>query len=161
MKRLSLSFLIIGLSVSVMAQKKYEPTWQSIDSRPIPEWYQDAKFGIFIHWGVYSVPAWSPKGTYAEWYQYWLQQKTLSGNGNFTGREVPDYHAKKYGEGSSTRVELVDQLKYATAGQASRYGRGDSLCFPFFFIRHSYQASGMKCLREGVKACFLGTISPM
>jgi alpha-L-fucosidase len=94
----------------VFAQKKYEPTWESIDSRPIPEWYQDAKFGIFIHWGVYSVPAWSPKGTYAEWYQYWLQQKTLWGNGKFTGNEIVDYHAKKYGA-DTPYYKLVDDFK--------------------------------------------------
>ncbi|KAJ9592723.1 hypothetical protein L9F63_015603, partial [Diploptera punctata] len=36
---------------------KYEPTWESLDSRPLPQWYDDAKFGIFIHWGVFSVPS--------------------------------------------------------------------------------------------------------
>lgn len=35
----------------------YEPTWESLDKRPIPQWFQDAKFGIFLHWGLYSVPA--------------------------------------------------------------------------------------------------------
>jgi len=40
---------------------KYEPAWESLDSRPIPQWYPEAKFGIFIHWGVYSVPAWADK----------------------------------------------------------------------------------------------------
>ena len=44
------------------AEKKYEPTWESLDRRPCPAWFHDAKFGIFIHWGVYSVPAWAPKG---------------------------------------------------------------------------------------------------
>lgn len=34
----------------------YEPTWDSLDSRPLPKWYDDAKVGIFLHWGVYSVP---------------------------------------------------------------------------------------------------------
>ncbi len=77
--------------------KKYKADWESIDSRPVPEWFQDAKFGIFIHWGPYSVPAWSPKGTYSEWYQYWMQNKTLYGNGNFKGTEVFDYHEKTYG----------------------------------------------------------------
>ena len=47
---------------------KYEPNWASLDKRPAPEWYLDAKFGIFIHWGVYAVPAWAPVGQYAEWY---------------------------------------------------------------------------------------------
>src|SRR3954467_15068130 len=50
------------------AAKRYEANWDSIDSRPTPEWWSDAKFGIFIHWGVYSVPAFAPKGEYAEWY---------------------------------------------------------------------------------------------
>jgi len=44
---------------------RYEPTWDSLDSRPLPSWYDDAKFGIFVHWGVYSVPAFS-----GEWFWY-------------------------------------------------------------------------------------------
>ncbi len=35
----------------------YRPDWNSIDRRPTPRWYSEVKFGIFIHWGVYSVPA--------------------------------------------------------------------------------------------------------
>jgi len=68
---------------------QYQPNWDSINSRPIPEWYQDAKFGIFIHWGVYSVPSWSPVGNYAEWYWYNLAQ----GSGN----PVYEFHVKTYG----------------------------------------------------------------
>lgn len=37
-------------------KEPYDPTWESLDTRPIPEWYDDNKIGIFIHWGVYSVP---------------------------------------------------------------------------------------------------------
>ena len=48
---------------------QYKATWQSLDTRPVPQWYTDGKFGIFIHWGVYSVPGFSKKGEYAEWYQ--------------------------------------------------------------------------------------------
>lgn len=81
-----------------MGQKSYAPEWKSLDARPTPSWFGDAKFGIFIHWGLYSVPMWSPKGTYSEWYKYWLDRKTLLGNGNFTGTEVYDYHKKMYGE---------------------------------------------------------------
>ena len=36
---------------------KYQPNWSSIDSRPLPPWYDEAKLGIFIHWGVFSVPS--------------------------------------------------------------------------------------------------------
>ena len=36
---------------------QYTPEWSSLDKRPLPTWYDDAKVGIFIHWGVFSVPA--------------------------------------------------------------------------------------------------------
>jgi alpha-L-fucosidase len=48
----------------------YEPTYGSIYAHESPSWYNNAKFGIFIHWGVYSVPAWGNSGdkeVYAEW----------------------------------------------------------------------------------------------
>ncbi len=48
----------------------YENNWKSLNSRPVPEWFADAKFGIFIHWGLYSVPAYAPVKDYAEWYGY-------------------------------------------------------------------------------------------
>jgi alpha-L-fucosidase len=48
------------ISTAAPAQRQYTPDWASIDSRPLPQWFTDAKFGIFIHWGVYSVPAWGP-----------------------------------------------------------------------------------------------------
>jgi alpha-L-fucosidase len=50
------------------AETHYEANWASLDTRACPDWYLDAKFGIFIHWGVYSVPSWGVKGEYAEWY---------------------------------------------------------------------------------------------
>ena len=53
-----------------MTVSRYEPTWQSLKKYSVPEWYKDAKFGIFIHWGVYSVPAfgneWYPHNMYLE-----------------------------------------------------------------------------------------------
>ena len=44
-------------------QGPFRPDWESLQKYEVPEWYKDAKFGIFIHWGVYSVPAFSN-----EWY---------------------------------------------------------------------------------------------
>jgi len=72
------------------AAERYEPTWESLDARPTPQWFRDAKFGIFVCWGLYSVPAWTPKGHYAEWYQYWLQEKAFDG-------QVAEFHARTYG----------------------------------------------------------------
>ena len=45
---------------------KYQPNWNSIDSRPLPGWFDEAKIGIFIHWGVFSVPAFGDDN--AEWF---------------------------------------------------------------------------------------------
>lgn len=50
------------------AQGPFLPTWESLKQVRIPAWYQDAKFGIFIHWGVYAVPGfgneWYPRNMY-------------------------------------------------------------------------------------------------
>jgi len=49
-------------------QGPFRPDWESLQKYEVPEWYKDAKFGIFIHWGVYSVPAfgneWYPRNMY-------------------------------------------------------------------------------------------------
>ena len=79
----------IGLLwLGVLAAEPYEPRWESLDARPTPQWFQDAKFGIFIHWGVYSVPAWGPKTKYAEWYWNDLRRK---------GSETEQFHRRVYG----------------------------------------------------------------
>lgn len=46
---------------------KYEPRWKSLDKRKLPTWYEDAKFGIFIHWGVYSVTAFKSEWFWWHW----------------------------------------------------------------------------------------------
>lgn len=46
-------------SAPLLSAQPYAPTWESIDRRPTPAWFQDARFGIFIHWGTYSVPAYA------------------------------------------------------------------------------------------------------
>ena len=55
---------------SVGHQGPFRPDWESLQKYEAPEWYKDAKFGIFIHWGLYSVPAfgneWYPRNMYRE-----------------------------------------------------------------------------------------------
>ena len=61
----------------------FRPDWNSLSQYKVPDWYRDAKFGIFIHWGVYSVPAFG-----SEWYprEMYLQ-----------GSEVNQHHVSTYG----------------------------------------------------------------
>ena len=58
------------MSQTDVSAAKYEPTWESLQNYSVPEWYKDAKFGIFIHWGVYAVPAfaneWYPRNMYRQ-----------------------------------------------------------------------------------------------
>jgi alpha-L-fucosidase len=75
---LGMSFAI---SAAAQAPTHYEANIQSLDRHPLPQWFDDAKLGIFIHWGLYSVPGWAPLemvnfekpdflkyNPYAEWY---------------------------------------------------------------------------------------------
>ena len=86
----------------------YEPTLESVRQHPLPEWYQDAKLGIFVHWGLYSVPGWAAsrkdplsiiaergfdayfrENPYAEWYLNTLK---------FEDGPTRAYHNRTFGE---------------------------------------------------------------
>ena len=84
MTRFSRGILVAACAMAMahaLADGQYGATWESLDSRPVPGWWQDAKFGIFIFWGPYSVPAYAPLDSkdiyacYAEWYQGRMLQK--------------------------------------------------------------------------------------
>lgn len=89
-RKLILAVLVVLLTgaAAFSQQKVYQPDWSSLNSRPTPQWYDQAKFGIFVHWGVYSVPAWAPKGQYAEWYWHAMQDHNSA---------TWKFHVKAYG----------------------------------------------------------------
>ena len=57
--------VVVGLA---FGSEKYEPKWESLARHECPQWWKDAKFGIFVHWGPYAVPAYAPldRDRYAE-----------------------------------------------------------------------------------------------
>ncbi|NND09235.1 MAG: alpha-L-fucosidase [Saprospiraceae bacterium] len=76
---------------------RFEPTWESLEKYEVPTWFCDAKFGIFIHWGVYSVPAFR-----SEWYPRLMYMDSAVWNAEFeVQREGPSsvytHHVEKYG----------------------------------------------------------------
>ena len=71
MKRHFLLPVLLFATICINAQ--VQPTWESINQRGYPQWFNDAKLGIFIHWGVYSVPSFASNEGYAEWYYRGLQ----------------------------------------------------------------------------------------
>ncbi len=94
-------FIAVCFTISFFAQSQtYQPNWESLDKRPVPEWYSNAKFGIFIHWGVYSVPSWATSSyadgfgsNYAEWYWQRLFATNLKIHKDFV-----DFQEKVYGK---------------------------------------------------------------
>jgi hypothetical protein len=98
MKKILLPLALVA-SITAMAQP-FQPEWSSLNTRPVPAWFRDAKFGIFIHWGVYAVPGYTTKGGYAEWYQHGLE------TGDSARKE---YHRKRFG--NLTYYDLADQFK--------------------------------------------------
>jgi alpha-L-fucosidase len=99
MRSIALFTLLATAGIVVAAEADVEPTWESIDTRPTPGWFEDAKFGIFIHWGVYSVPAFAPTkdvdiyARYAEWYWQRLTSPDMEGHAEFKA-----FHDRVYGE---------------------------------------------------------------
>ena len=93
-----------GLTIAGAAAQTthYEPTLESLNTHPLPQWYADAKLGIFVHWGLYSVPGWAevnrpkvvPKedeakwNAYAEWYYNMMR---------IPGSPTQAYHREHYG----------------------------------------------------------------
>lgn len=95
--------------------------WAKLDARPTPQWWQDAKFGIFIHWGIYSVPAFSKVGQYSEWYWQDLENAKRQ-----SYKLTNDFHTSNYGEGFTYpdfanlfTCELFDPDQWAKLFEAS------------------------------------------
>lgn len=114
------------LSCVALSQVKYEANWTSLDSRPTPQWFEDAKFGIFIHWGLFSVPAYAPTETsvyekYAEWYWWRLTDEKSRTHGDFKS-----FHQTNYGDSfryqdfvKDFKCELYDPDQWADIIQQS------------------------------------------
>ncbi len=106
MIRYLIVILILLVTKDMMGQ--YEPAWESLDTRPTPEWWTDAKFGIFIHWGVYSVPAYAPmdkvENVYAKYAEHYMS-RLLTKNELFTR-----HHEKYFGNNTSYH-DFASQFK--------------------------------------------------
>jgi alpha-L-fucosidase len=80
----------------------FQPDWDSLKGYKIPAWYQDAKFGIFIHWGVYSVPAfgseWYPRNMYRQGTpEFKHQVETYGPQTKFGYKDfIPMFHAEHF-----------------------------------------------------------------
>ena len=92
-------YYTVNSSVEPMLQGKYKPTWSSLKKFEVPEWYKNAKFGIWAHWGPQSVPE------YGDWYAYYMYKQ---------GSRENKYHLQHFGHPSKVGFkDLVHQWKAA------------------------------------------------
>ncbi|KAJ7236172.1 glycoside hydrolase family 29 protein [Mycena rebaudengoi] len=90
--------------------KKWTPDPEVLSTHETPSWWNGAKYGIFIHWGVYSTPAWAPPTTYAEWYDWTIRNPPNSSNPTWDfvyDDFIPDFTASKFN--ASAWVDLFDK----------------------------------------------------
>ena len=87
-----LTTIIIFCCASLVVTQ-YSPDWSSVDSRPLPSWYDEAKFGIFLHWGVYSVPSFVSEWFWNDWKGKKPQKAVVEfmANNYPPGFEYPDF----------------------------------------------------------------------
>ncbi|MFY0601254.1 MAG: alpha-L-fucosidase [Cyclobacteriaceae bacterium] len=96
MKKPTQLSLILLLTVSSLCAQQYEADWESLKNYEAPEWYEDAKIGFWVHWGVYSVPAF--KGDHAaEWYGRWMYCQEDQSSRNNQGYATHIHHNNTYG----------------------------------------------------------------
>eukprot|EP01117_Protostelium_nocturnum_P009874 TRINITY_DN3519_c0_g3_i3.p1 TRINITY_DN3519_c0_g3~~TRINITY_DN3519_c0_g3_i3.p1 ORF type:complete len:632 (-),score=177.06 TRINITY_DN3519_c0_g3_i3:90-1985(-) len=99
------SFLLATQGIQLKSEQKYTPDWKSLDSRPNPSWYDESKIGIFIHWGVFSVPSHSCKDGSAEW--YWFNWKNYPNGCDAAWHNAtygPNFPYSKFAEGFTARL---------------------------------------------------------
>lgn len=92
----------------------FHDDWDSLSGFQVPAWYQDGKFGIFIHWGVYSVPAFGN-----EWYPRKMYQE---------GTPEFNHHIARYG--SQREFGYKDFIPLTSSLSAWRFVFPDKRCFP-------------------------------
>ena len=102
----------------VIAAGPYKDTWESLQEYEVPKWYRNAKFGIFIHWGVYSVPAfgseWYPRNMYIQGSpEYEHHIRTYGAHKEFGYKDfIPMFEAENFDPAAWADLFLKAGAKY-------------------------------------------------
>ena len=108
----------------VNAKGKWKPTPESIDTHKAPEWFEDAKFGMFIDWGLWSVAGYAPKkekgAMYPDWYELRLDTDSafIKYHERNWGKDfkrddfIPLFTAKQYNPEKLAKIAVDAGMKY-------------------------------------------------
>jgi len=117
--------------VNAETNKQYDQDWESLSKHPVPEWFKDAKFGIYTHWGVYSVPAfgneWYPRNMYIEGSREFKHHIETYGNQSKFGYKdfIPMFKAEKFN--AEEWAELFEKAGAKFAGPVAEHHDGFSM----------------------------------
>ncbi len=109
---------ILGTVDEAIRIGPFRPDWQSLETYQVPDWYKDAKFGIFIHWGVYSVPAfgneWYPRDMYLQGTDEYKHHLAVYGPQDKFGYKdfIPKFKAEKFDPAAWARLFKEAGAKY-------------------------------------------------
>ena len=156
---LTISFITIFISLipaaSLLAQQYDTTKWNTLKNYQTPEWFRDAKFGIYLHWGVYSVPAFGN-----EWYGYEMYDK-LEQSPSYALKTVYPHHLATYGDpavfGYKDLIPLfkaenfnADTLMSYVANSGAKYFAHLTSHHDAFLMYHS-RFSKWNCVNMGPK----------
>ena len=113
-----------------IAKGPYKDDWASLSKHQTPSWFTNAKFGIFIHWGIYSVPAFAN-----EWYS---RNMYIQGTAEF------EHHRKTYGE--HKEFGYKDFIPIFTAEQTSGWNSLSNPAHSTSFLLQSI-TTAFKCIK--------------
>jgi len=142
---------------AVVANGPFQANWQSLETFRAPQWYADAKFGIFIHWGIYAVPGFSN-----EWYPRNMYRSD-------DRSKVFQHHVAKYGPqskfGYKDFIPLFKAEKYDPAAWAELFRKsGAKFVMPVAehhdgFQMYASELSDWNAAKMGPKRDLVGDLS--
>lgn len=124
MRALLISAAVFCLSASAQFQagppRKYDPDWVTLMRHPLPAWFDEAKLGIFVHWGLYSVPAYAPptgelgKVDFSKWFTNNPYAEWYANTMKIAGSPTAQHHQQKYGPNFGY-LDFIPQFNQAVA----------------------------------------------
>lgn len=104
----------------VSGKPPYTPDWPSLDKRPLPLWFDEAKFGIFINWGLYAVPSFG-----SEWFWwYWKGNQPSKRYIDFMNENFkPNFSYADFGRMLTAEFFNPDQWADIIVGSGAKFAK--------------------------------------
>jgi len=108
--------------------QKYQPNWRSLRQHTAPQWFRDAKFGIYTHWGIYSVPAIGPN---TSWYGHDMYRGATEQHAAHVKRfgPVEEFGYKDFIPQFTAEKFEADQWAEVFQNAGARFAKGEFLVF--------------------------------